>query len=112
MKKVSDDKLMKIVFLAIAAFLVIGLTIFLFNRDGGASGAEVLGKEGGGFWFTAILFAAIGSGAVYLAFNKFKTTQAKIISLIVAAICLAIAFGKGCTDKANGGVTTSEGRTK
>lgn len=102
-------------------YLVIGLSImiiaafihFLVNADGGLSGWQILKREGAAFWIGILLAGVVAGGLTKFAMLRYRKTQEgmSVIPIIVAIfIVIAIAFGKGCTDKANGGVTTEKGR--
>lgn len=106
--KDNTSLLMKIAAGFIVAVLVFALITFLAS-----GGAEVLGNEGAGFWIGLILFVAFALFVAYLGYRRYTKSQEgtdTIPYLIIVAIFLGIAFGKGCTDKANDGVTTSQGR--
>jgi len=110
----KDNRLMKIVFGFVAAAIVAAIAIFLFSRDpGGISGAETLGQEGASFWIWAVILtlASIASAVYgYRLFIKNQKPITIIVAAVVVVVLLAIAWGKGCTDKANDGVTTEHGR--
>lgn len=106
--KDNTSLLMKIVIGFIGAVAVFALVTFLAG-----GGAQVLGHEGAGFWISLVLFVAFAVLAGWLGYRRYTRTQDGIDTvpyLIVVAILLGIAFGKGCTDKANDGVTTAKGR--
>ena len=98
----------------ILTIILIGIGTFL-GRDCPEciSGWETLKQEGPNFWWSAFAFSILG-GASFWAFMHFYK---KILDygpvkplLITCIIFLAIAWGKGCTDKANEAVTTEKGR--
>jgi hypothetical protein len=98
---------------AVALILLISVLVFLFNADGGYSGWQILKQEGAGFWIVAIISVVIIYFLANAMVKRYEKTQeggSTTAYLIAIAVFLAIAFGKGCTDKANGGVTTSQGR--
>jgi len=111
MKKIFSG--MNAVIILVSLFIVIATIVYLSNSDGGSSGWQIVMNQTGNEWFWMI-FASIVSGVVVWAYTKFykKTQDTKsIVPFAVAfALFFSIAFGKGCTDKANGGVTSGKGR--
>jgi amino acid permease len=114
MKKLKESGMLYVL-IGVAVMLVIGLIEFLTNSDGGATGFEILANQTGSEW-TRLIFGTLAIGVVVFLYRKFyekkqDTRQESLISLAVAIMLFAgIAFGKGCTDKANGGVTSGNGR--
>lgn len=103
----------------ITAFIV-GLMLFIagrtfLGRDCSTciSGWETLKQEGPNFWGTAILgsvLAAVAGAAFFYFYKKIKEFKPVKPLLIALIAFIAIAWGKGCTDKANNAVTTEKGR--
>lgn len=118
MKKIKDfiknNKTTAAMIAVVSVILLIsGYTFFFDSDEGGITGWETLKQEGPNFWF-GVLFGSVGA-AVVLHYLVKKVTKSGGVgvgygSLIAVAIFLSIAFGKGCTDKANDGVTTEKGR--
>lgn len=95
--------------------LLISLREFLFTRDcpDCISGWETLGQQTGGFWLGAVLSSLAIAAIVHFLVKKLKVSGGVGVgygSLIAIAVLLSIAWGKGCTDKANDGVTSGKGR--
>lgn len=93
--------------------LVSGYTFFFDSDEGGVTGWETIKQEGPNFWF-GVLFGSVGA-AVVIHYLVKKLTKSGGVgvgygSLIAVAVFLSVAFGKGCTDKANNAVTTEKGR--
>lgn len=114
MKKLKESGMLYAV-IAAAVILVIGLIEFLGKQDGQVSGLQILLNQTGGEWLRMI-FGTLGiAGVVYL-YNRYylKKQDATKNSWIAFSIALmlfaAIAFAKGCDDKANDGVTSGNGR--
>lgn len=79
---------------------------FLFKADpGGITGMEALKQAGANFWVWAIVLSVVAGGAVYGITRYLKKEGTGSLSmLIVPIVFLAIAWGKGCTEKADRGV--------
>ena len=94
-------------------FIIIALVSFFGKDEGGISGLQALQQEGTSFWIWAIVLSAL-SGIVGFfglkAYDKEKDVKIMKPFALAIVIFLSIAFGKGCTDKANDGVTTEKGR--
>lgn len=114
MKKwINENKLMT----AVIAFILVALGIaayeFLFTKDCQecVTGWTVLKQEGWNFWGWALGLTALSGVATYFIVKKVKGDggYGNISMLIPILILLTIAFGKGCTDKANNAVTTEKG---
>ena len=95
--------------------LILGIAAneFLFTKDcpDCLTGAQILAKEGAGFWLSAIL-GSLGIGAIVWFFAK-KYTVTKDMSGIAGAMIglmamASIAFAKGCEDKAEGSAVTTQ----
>jgi hypothetical protein len=120
MKKLTvfmDEKPLTSFAIVAAFFLLIGMLIFLFTKDNAANphsitGIQALGQQGLSFWLWAIVFTALASAVAIWAFKRFATEDSSSFGnfWIIFGIFLAIAWGKGCTDKATDGVTSSKGR--
>lgn len=113
-KKFMDEKPGTAFAIVAAAILFIGGGIFLFTKNDSknpdsVTGLQVLGQQNFSFWLWAIVItAAIVVGII--AINKYliKGGDSKAFGnwWIVMAIFIGVAWGKGCTDKANEGVTS------
>ncbi len=98
--------------------LFIGVLIFLFTKDNAANpnsitGWEVLGQQSFSFWLWAAFFSLLAGGVVAFLSKYFRAdgdSKSFGVAWIVIGAFLAIAWGKGCTDKANDGVTAPQGR--
>ena len=115
MKKMFKDKPTAIMVIAVGVMLLIALFDFLFTKDAADSftGLRTLGQEGWNFWIWAIVLPIAAGVLVYFGvriYNKNAEPSTLKAFLIAAIAFLVIAFGKGCTDKANKGVTTENGR--
>lgn len=114
MKKwINENKLMTVVILLIIGIFAIAVNEFLFTKDCQEclTGWTVLKQEGWNFWGWALGLSALSGVATYFIVKKVKGDggYGSISMLIPVLILLSIAFGKGCTDKANNGVTTEKG---
>lgn len=100
-----------VIFLAV--ILIIAMIAFLGRGGTVVSGWEILKNQTTGEWLRMIGFSVI-AGVVVWAYIRFykKTQDGKGIFPFAIAfmVFVAIAFGKGCTDKANEGVTSGKGR--
>lgn len=112
--KDSTDKLWGLVTLAIVVlFLIIGISSFMGSDEGGISGWQTLKQEGAGFWVSSIILSALSGIALFFGIKVYdKNRDVKMLKpfLLAIVVFMSIAFGKGCTDKANDGVTTAKGR--
>lgn len=94
------------------AILGISAVEFL-SGQGGTSGWSILAQQKWYEWLWMIV-GTVGAVAVVLGFLRYynKTQDVKGIKVFAIAIgvFLGIAFGKACTDKTNGGVTSASGR--
>lgn len=112
-KKDNTDFLMKIVYVVGLAFVIIALLTFLVGKnDQGNSGGYIIFHQGAGYLLLMVVFALIAAGAIIYGLNAYKRTQetkSLLVPFIVAVVFIVIAFGKGCTDKANNGVTGPRG---
>lgn len=116
MKKIIEklkESGMLYVAIGITVIIIIALIAFLGKGGTAVSGWQIITNQTFGEWFW-MLFASAVAGAVVWAYIKFykRTQDAKGMVPFVIALMLfiAIAFGKGCTDKANEGVTSGNGR--
>lgn len=108
---------MKKLLIACGALVLLGILTneFLFTKDCDTciTGAQALAQEGAGFWFFAITIPIVVAVMVYFIF-KYVDSQGgvgvSISILVIPLLFLAIAWGKGCTDKADGAVGTKKGR--
>lgn len=97
------------------AIVTIALLVFLINADGGASGWQILMNQTGNEWFWMI-FGSLGIAASTYVFIRVyqkeqNVSQTRLLAFAAGLILFAgIAFGKIATDKANGGVTSGNGR--
>lgn len=112
----KDNVLMKIVALAVLVMITVALFVFLFTKgvhEGAITGFQALDQQGTDFWIGAILFS-VGAGVItYFALRKSKNLGGFGLSLkwlIPVIVFVGIAWGKGCTDKDNDGVTAAGGR--
>lgn len=112
--KDSTDKLWGLVTLAIVVlFLIVGVSAFMGSDEGGISGWQTLKQEGSGFWISSIILSALSGVALFFGIKVYdKNRDVKMLKpfLLAIVVFMSIAFGKGCTDKANDGVTTEKGR--
>lgn len=110
----EDKKLNYILIGFVTVALIIAFLVFGFGKnDEGHTGFQVIFHQGAWYITTMVFFALIGAGGLYFAYKIYDTTQEmgkSIIALIVGLVFFVIAFGKGCTDKANDGVTGPGGR--
>jgi hypothetical protein len=97
----------------VSAILLFSLLYWGLNGDGGITGFQVLARQKGGFWLGLIISVIAIGVLVYFMIRHYSKTQdgsSTTAFLIAIAIFMGIAFGKGCTDKANGGTTAGKGR--
>lgn len=111
---IKENKLTAAMIAVVTVILLIsGYTFFFDSDEGGITGWETLRQEGPNFWF-GVIFGSVGA-AIVIRYVINRVTKSGGVgvgysALIAAVIFLSIAFGKGCTDKANDGVTTEKGR--
>lgn len=111
----KSDKKWGIITLIIVALMLVIAGVSFLGRDCDTciSGWETLKQEGPNFWWSAAIFSALAAAATwafiffYKKIREFKPVKPLLIAVIVF---LAVAWGKGCTDKANNAVTTEKGR--
>jgi hypothetical protein len=112
-QKDNTDFLMNIVYVGILAFIIIAIIAFAGKDAEGHGGFQIIFNQGPLYIASMIFFALVAAGAAVFGISRYRKTQ-KTNSLvapgIIMVIFLAIAFGKGCTDKANDGVTGPKGR--
>jgi hypothetical protein len=89
---------------------IVGVSVFIFNDDGGITGAQALGLEGFWFWFFSIGGLLGGSYGIYKVIDTEKNkpgvkTSPGLVVFIVSVLLILAPWGKACTDKTNGGVT-------
>lgn len=97
--------------IAVVLILFVAVVAYLFT--GNPTGWQVLKAQDGWYLATMLAFFAAGVYAIWRGIASYqKTQEAKSFrpAFIVFAIFCAIAFGKGCTDKTNSGVTAPSGR--
>lgn len=99
-------------FLIVPLFFVIGIIVFLFDKDCYGqyciTGWEVLKIQWPSFWIWAVIGAGIAGVFGYLAYRTEQrggATGRVILFTILALAFLCGPWGKACNDKANGGVT-------
>ena len=116
MKKVIEklkESGMLYVVAGLAVIIIVAIIAFLGKGGTEVSGWQIITNQTFGEWFW-MLFASAIAGVIVWAYIKYykKTQDAKgMVPFIVAfMLFVAIAFGKGCTDKANEGVTSGNGR--
>lgn len=101
------------VVIGITVVLIIAMVAFLGKGGTEVSGWEILMNQTFNEWFWMVLASVIAGLIVYAYIRYYRKTQdTKGITAFAAGfmIFVAIAFGKGCTDKANEGVTSGKGR--
>lgn len=112
----KQDKTMgRIVLGVAAAFVLFALLVFGFGKnDYGHTGFQIIFSQGTWYVITMLLFFALAVAAAYGAFRVYNREQDLTLGVyalaVVAIVFLSIAFGKGCTDKDNDGVTGPRGR--
>jgi hypothetical protein len=98
-------------FLIVPVIIIAAAISFTFGKDGyghGITGAQALSYESGWFWFFVVLGILVAGALVYLALRNVRNegkTSTTIVLIALAVVCFFGPFGKGCTDKANQGVT-------
>ena len=116
MKKwINENKWTAVLIAFVIVILGISLYEFLFTRDCKEciSGCETLKQQTGGFWIGAVLSSLGIAGIVHFLVKKLRASGGIGVgygSLVAIAVLLSVAWGKGCTDKANDGVTSGKGR--
>lgn len=98
---------------AITVFLIVAAIDFFFTKTGGVNGWQIVFNQTANEWFWMIFFSALAGGVVWgytKFYNKKQDTKGYRPFAWAFIIFVSIAFGKGCTDKANGGVTSGNGR--
>lgn len=113
--KIELDRFEKICLGVLAVILIIAAFAFFGknSHDDPTTGAQVIAHEGGGFWLGVVVCIIGAAAAIFLGIKRYNKTQDgnSLTPWIAAALLfIGIAFGKGCTDKANQGVTTKYGR--
>jgi uncharacterized membrane-anchored protein YitT (DUF2179 family) len=99
-----------------AAILAISFYTFLFTKEtyeGAITGLQALQQQTTEFWIWAIILSALSGVGVFFIAKKVKSLGGHGVPLSVfipIIIFLTIAWGKGCTDKQNDGVTAGKGR--
>lgn len=113
---IKENKVMFGVILVVAAMAIFAILTFLFTKDdheGAITGVQALKQQTTEFWIWAIALT-IGAGVLtHFVVKKVKANAGYGVSynvLIPIIVFIAIAWGKGCTDKANDGVTAGKGR--
>jgi hypothetical protein len=110
----KKNKEAKILALALSLMLLIAAGIFLFTpNEYGHTGAQIIFSQG--FWYlfwmgVFVLIALIAVVAAVRIYRKTGNANKLGLPIFIAIVFLGIAFGKGCTDKANDGVTSPAGR--
>ncbi len=100
---------------AVGLMLIVGVIEFLGKHGTITSGFEILMNQTANEWFWMIFGSVFCGGLVY-AFYKYYQKQQDVPGNMVRSFAAAfmifagIAFGKACTDKANEGVTSGNGR--
>lgn len=112
MKK-STDKTIIAMIIFVSAVLIIGMSVFLFQKNCAEcyTGWQILGMQGLNFWGSAIFFSVLGFGGIFFLVKKVINAGGAGVPLswaIPIIIFFSIAFGKACTDKANNGVTSEK----
>ncbi len=102
--------------LSVFTLAIIGICIFLFSKDdAGLTGIQTLRLESTAFWVCAVICFILSVVFIVLGIRSNNTTggSGKTVALfIIAAALLFGPFGKGCTDKANKGVTAPNYKSK
>jgi uncharacterized membrane protein len=114
-KKDNTDMLMHIVYVVGLAFIFIALLVFLVGKnDEGHSGGYIIFHNG--FWYVAgmVFFCLVAAACIVWGIRRYNASQETgklVLPFILAVAFLVLAFGKGCTDKANN-YTTSGGQSE
>lgn len=101
--------------LGVAIVVAIAIPVFLGRGGTVISGWQVLMNQSAGEWFRMILFSLLAGVVIFFWIRYHRKTQDGRnyrAFLWSAVIFISIAFGKACTDKANEGVTSANGRPK
>ena len=114
---IKENKVMAGVIVFVLAAIIFAVTQFLFTKsgdyEGAITGVQALQQQTTEFWLNAIGWSVASGVALYFAVKKIKKMAGfgvPLTVLVPAIIFIAIAWGKGCTDKANDGVTSGKGR--
>lgn len=103
--KDNTGLLMEIVYIVGLAFVLIALLTFLVGKnDAGNSGGYIIFHQGAWYIIGMILFCLIAAVAVRWGLRRYAATQEVgklFLPFVIAVAFLALAFGKGCSDKAN-----------
>jgi hypothetical protein len=115
MTEKNDKKLGIIVVCVAVAMVIFAFVVFLTSKnDAGHTGWQVITYQGAWYLTTMAFFALLGVASLVGGWLWYKKTEDEpnkaLGGAIVAAIFFSIAFGKGCTDTANDGVTGPKGR--
>lgn len=100
----------------LAVLLIVCVCIYLFSGNSAAdptTGVDVLKAQGGGYFRSMIGWSVIGLVAAFIGWLLYHIKGRAgylIIGIIVAIAFITVGVGKGCTDKANDGVTSPAGR--
>lgn len=110
----DDSKLGIGVLSGVALMIIVGVSVFLFGEnDQGNTGWEIISHQGGWYLSTMGLFAGAGLAMLYYGYKAYQKSQeakSMIGPIIICFVFWCLTFGKGCTDKANDGVTGPKGR--
>jgi hypothetical protein len=113
---IKEHKAAAIALGLLAVMLIIAACEFLFVKGNNQyTGWQILGMQGANFWITAVVCSVLAGLVAGYVVKKIKADDGDsrttfVPGFIVIAAFLGIAFGKGCTDKANDGVGTEKGR--
>lgn len=99
----------KLLLIWVPVVLIFSLFVYLFSKDGlyngvQISGWEALSLEWPAFWTWAIGLGAIGVVLAIIA-GLIDDARKSIVLAIIAMLLIFAPWGKGCTDKTNGGFT-------
>ena len=107
----SNDTLQVVLFVSV--IILIAIPVFLGRGGTVISGWKTLMNQTGSEWLRMIIFSLCAVAVIYVWIRYYKKKQDGTgyrAFLWGAVIFIAIAFGKACTDKANEGVTSGNGR--
>lgn len=97
----------KLIGISVGIIILVALIAFLFTGE--PTGWQVIFNQGAAYILSMFFFFAISLVAIYAAYRVYNKNQETTLgfwaAIVVAVVFIAIAFGKGCTDKANSGVT-------